>query len=58
MKSETTGITPFFANYGYHPRLGVEPIEAPDTPTARQADTFVDHIAIILKFLREQTLLA
>ncbi|RAL60401.1 hypothetical protein DID88_000176 [Monilinia fructigena] len=23
--SETTGISPFFANYGFHPRLGVEP---------------------------------
>lgn len=58
MKSETTGMTPFFANYGYHPRLGIEPYEIPDTPAARQADTFVDHMSIILKFLREQTLLA
>jgi len=23
--SETTGISPFFANYGFHPRMGVEP---------------------------------
>jgi hypothetical protein len=23
--SETTGMSPFFANYGFHPRLGVEP---------------------------------
>ena len=23
--SETTGTSPFFANYGFHPRLGVEP---------------------------------
>jgi hypothetical protein len=57
MKSETTGLTPFFANYGYHPRLGVEPIEVPDTPAARQADTFADHMGMILEFLREQTLL-
>jgi len=53
MKSETTGITPFFANYGYHPCLSVEPIEAPDTPAAWQADTFVDHMAMILEFLYE-----
>jgi transposase InsO family protein len=23
--SETTGLTPFFANYGWHPRMGTEP---------------------------------
>ena len=23
--SETTGVSPFFANYGFHPKLGVEP---------------------------------
>ncbi len=23
--SETTGTSPFFANYGFHPRLGTEP---------------------------------
>ena len=25
MVSETTGVSPFFANYGFHPRVGVEP---------------------------------
>jgi hypothetical protein len=58
LRSETTGITPFFANYGFHPRLGVEPHEVPDTPAARRADTFADHMSAILEFLREQTLLA
>ena len=23
--SETTGVSPFFANYGFHPKLGVKP---------------------------------
>jgi hypothetical protein len=23
--SDTTGVSPFFANYGFHPRLGIEP---------------------------------
>jgi hypothetical protein len=26
--SETTGVSPFYANYGYHPRLGFEPRQA------------------------------
>ena len=25
--SETTGVSPFFANYGFHPKLGTEPTE-------------------------------
>jgi hypothetical protein len=58
LSSETTRVTPFFANYGFHPRLGIEPHEVPDMPAARQADTFADHMATILEFLREQTLLA
>jgi hypothetical protein len=35
MFSETTGLSPFFANYGFYPRLGVEPIEPADIPAAR-----------------------
>ena len=27
--SETTGMLPFFANYGFHPRIGVEPAGPP-----------------------------
>jgi hypothetical protein len=35
MFSETTGLSLFFANYGFHPRLEVEPIEPVDMPAAR-----------------------
>jgi hypothetical protein len=34
MFSETTGLSLFFANYGFYPRLGVEPIEPIDMPAA------------------------
>ena len=51
LRSETTGITPFFANYGFHPRLGIEPLEVPDTPAARRADTFANYMSTILEFL-------
>ena len=29
MISETTGVSPFFANYGFNPRMGVEPTKLP-----------------------------
>jgi hypothetical protein len=58
MFSETTGLSPFFANYGFHPRLGVEPIEPADIPAARQASAFADQISAIQDHLREQTTLA
>lgn len=28
--SETTGVSPFFANYGFNPRMGVEPASPPN----------------------------
>jgi hypothetical protein len=31
--SETTGVSPFFANYGWHPRMGTEPVPANETDT-------------------------
>jgi hypothetical protein len=39
--SETTGVSPFFANYGFNPQLGVEP-STPCSPnlTAAQRAQF------------------
>jgi hypothetical protein len=34
--SETTGVSPFFANYGFHPRMGVEPAQ-PCPPNITEA---------------------
>jgi hypothetical protein len=58
MFSETTGLSPFFANYGFHPRLGVEPIEPVNMPATRQASAFADQMSAIQDHLREQTTLA
>ncbi|KAI0991647.1 hypothetical protein K3495_g16540, partial [Podosphaera aphanis] len=40
--SETTGVSPFFANYGFNPRLGIEPSEPcpPNITPAQKAQHF------------------
>jgi hypothetical protein len=49
--SETTGISPFFANYGFHPRMGFEPPEnLQDTPAAN----FTSRLSEIHDRLREE----
>jgi hypothetical protein len=58
MFSKTTGLSLFFVNYGFHPRLGVEPIEPVDMPATRQASMFTDQMSAIQDHLREQTTLA
>ena len=63
--SETTGVSPFFANYGFHPRLGTEPTTPcpPNLSDARKrefyksnvvADRF-ERILIQLKALAQQS---
>jgi hypothetical protein len=47
MFSETIGLSPFFANYSFHLRLRVEPIEAVDMPAARQASAFANQMSAI-----------
>lgn len=58
--SETTGATPFFATYGFHPRFGVEPEPAPVPMVSRHrmmvkdADEFAQQMEYLHTFLREQ----
>jgi hypothetical protein len=47
MFSKTTGLSPFFVNYSFYLRLGVEPIEPVDMPAARQASAFADQMSVI-----------
>lgn len=62
--SETTQVSPFFANYGYHPRFGVEPISVlPPMPSKQRldvqaADDFAARIQELHAHLREQMTLA
>ena len=40
-ESETTKVTPFFANKGFHPRMGFEPnISPPTNANKLNADAF------------------
>lgn len=42
MVSETTGVSPFYANYGFHPRIGIEPATPPppNLTTAQMKEFF------------------
>lgn len=59
-KSETTKVTPFFANCGQHPRMGHEPPQATRRLPARQvldiekADQFADAMKELTDFLHDE----
>jgi len=63
--SETTNVSPFFANYGFHPRLGVEPSSPcpPNLSTAQKAQFYranvvanrFERILDLLKALAKQS---
>ena len=57
-ESETTKITPFFANKGFYPRLGVEPTRPPTNANELNADGFVTCMGDIQNILQGHMLLA
>lgn len=52
-RSETTRVSPFFANYGFHPRMGFEPV-LPTSPPARDAEEFAHRMELITEFVRAE----
>jgi hypothetical protein len=51
--SETTGVSPFFANYGFNPRLGTEPSQpVPPNLSAHQKKEFLKANHVIDRFDR------
>jgi hypothetical protein len=56
--NESTQTTPFFANYGYHPRLGFEPVEPGGRPAALDAEDLALKLKTIHEYLRSEICLA
>ena len=58
-KSETTKVSPFFANKGFHPRMGFEPAEPlPSNIRKVNADAFATRMEEIQEILRDNMLIA
>jgi len=64
-KSATTGITPFFAEKGYHPSIGIEdalPYEAGLSPhrilESQEADRYADRLRLVAQHCQESMLWA
>jgi hypothetical protein len=52
--SETTGLSPFFSNYGFHPKLDLEPDIHVDHPEEGQAHHLIDHLNEIHDFAKNE----
>lgn len=58
-ESETTKVSPFFANKGFHPRMGFEPAEPPPSNIQKvNADAFAIPMEEIQKTLKDNMLIA
>jgi len=58
-RSESTAVSPFFANYGFHPRLGFEPITTEvTTATQKDADAFAAHMERLTEYLQGELRIA
>jgi hypothetical protein len=53
-RSETTQATPFLANYGFHPRMGFEPIQPANKPAAQDAEDFSNHMQRIMEYVHSE----
>jgi transposase InsO family protein len=53
-RSETTNLSPFFALYGFHPRMGFEPIQPDKRPATRDAQAFADTMQKIWTFCQAE----
>jgi transposase InsO family protein len=54
VRSETTKSSPFYANYGFHPRMGFEPIQPDNKPASRDAEDFSKRMQEIIEYTRAE----
>jgi hypothetical protein len=58
LPTESNGISPFFANLGYDPRSGIEPIDTTRIPENRNAEDLATDMSQITTFLQDEMALA
>lgn len=56
--SKTTKVSLFFANYGFHPVMGFEPVRSRKTAAVQDAEAFTNHMQKINNFTHSEMLSA
>ena len=56
--NESIKTTPFFANYGFYPRIGFEPLDPDRTPAALDAERVAQKIQEVHEMLKSEICLA
>jgi hypothetical protein len=49
--SEAIKISPFFANYGFHPYMGFKPVPVPDHPASQDTEEFARKMQAISDYI-------
>ncbi|KAG0152773.1 hypothetical protein PDIDSM_2578 [Penicillium digitatum] len=52
--SESTRVSPFYANYGFHPRIGFEPSQPASHPATRDAEKFATRMQELTEYIRAE----
>ncbi|KAG0161666.1 hypothetical protein PDIDSM_5299, partial [Penicillium digitatum] len=55
---ESTRVSPFYANYGFHPRIGFEPSQPASHPATRDAEKFATRMQELTEYVRAEILSA
>ncbi|KAG0161663.1 hypothetical protein PDIDSM_2095 [Penicillium digitatum] len=56
--TESTRVSPFYANYGFHPRIGFEPSQPASHPATRDAEKFATRMQELTEYVRAEILSA